>query len=915
MKKYVLILVASIILELAIGCFVFKNIDTFSVAPTENKLLFDGLSSAVCDLQDNLYTIDNSRRRIAKINSRGEVQYVIENKNYEENLQNIAVDEYGNLYAMSTILDSKAHFVNGEEIVKYTADGKESKVIYKIEYKNGEKPLRTGYLKGLEVKGKKIYFYNIKESKIELNSISLSDYSCKLEYNTNFSSDPYIYNIAGIEKGKIFYSTKKGEIYKIDLSGNPKLIYSGKNSREIKNFIPVFINYDYDDFIYFLDVNGKKIERVEPDSILPPQKYFEISELVDDNYGIKYSNVQDLRLMENSQILIVVDNHIVKLTNDKKVYSVIDGAEYSYNLYYFHWLIWLLAGVQALLLLVIVYLAYFKIMERKTTLLLKQVVIFVPIIIVSLITVSVIISRDFTNKHEEEIKNNIKVLAHIGANTVDAANMQMIKNPKDFMGNNYKVLKQQIHSLFEGKPNIGDYNAYAAVYKYEDGHIYTCAYYDDSMIPYYPYNDSDADDYLKVVKSGEILVGKMEDTAGQWIYAIGPIYDNNGKVIGVFETGSDMKELNQYKKNVYIKVAKVILLIIAIIIVIFIIMTYYLLSSIRELKSAVDEIASGKLDTVVSVTSRDEGAELCKGFNIMSQYLNEYILQITELSESYYRFVPQQYLSMLGKESILDVNLGDQAKYEMSVLTLNIRDFFILSETMTPEENFQFINLFLKEISPLITDNNGFVDDYTGAGIVALFPDSGEDAAKTSIEIIEKLKSFNESTRIKGKPLDLGIGIHKGSLMLGIIGSERRLEGTVISDSVNLAASLEKLSLELDVSTLITESIVKDLKAKDIYEYRYLGKVQIEGKEGLVDIYDLYHSDSKERREGKNRTKEIFEEGIRLYHQGSFYEARNSFLEAVKRDSNDKVSKIYFFLSDEYYKNGTKESWMGELSI
>lgn len=915
MKKYVLILVGSIILELLIGCFLFNNKDNFSVFPTENKLTFNGLSSAVCDSHDKLYTIDNSRKRITKIDSNGKVQYIIQNKNSLEATVDMAIDENENLYVMNTILDSGGHFVDGEEIVKYTSDGKLSKVIYKIEYEKGKKPIRTGYLKTLKIKDKKLYFYNIKENAIKLNSISLDDYSCNLVYDINIDYAPYIYNITGLETGKIFYSTKKGEIYKIGLENKPKLIYSSKDIEKTEKSVPVFVNYDNSNFLYFLDISSDQVKRLEVENTLPPEKYFTMKEVIKDNYGITQGDVQDLRIRENSKILIAVEDHVVKLSNDKKIYAVIDGAEYSYSIYYFRWLVWSLAFLQVILLVFIIFFTYSKIMERRTTILLKQVVVFVPIIIFSLALVSVIVSKEFTERHEVEIQNKLKLLVHIGSKSIDAANIEKIKEPSDFMGDYYKILRQQLHSLFEGKPNIevGSDNAYAAVYKYENGQVYTCAYYDDSMIPYCPYSDPD---YLKVAKSGEILVTKTTDAAGEWMYAIGPIYDNNGKVVGVFETGSDMNELNQHKKNLFIKITKIIALIIVVIIMIFLIMTYYLLRSIRELKGAVDEIASGKLDTVVEVTSRDEGAELCKGFNIMSKYVNDYIVQITELSESYYRFVPQQYLSMLGKNSILDVKLGDQVKCEMSVLILNIRRFFILSEAMTPEENFQFINLFLKEISPCIIDNDGFVDDYTGAGIVALFPSSAEDAVKTAIETIEKLESLNKSLNRSGKEkLEIGIGIHKGPLMLGIIGDERRMEGTVISDSVNLTATLEDLTLKLDVATLVTKGVIKDLQGKNVYEYRNVGLLRLEGKEGLVDIYDLYQSDLKDVREAKNKTKESFEEGITLYQQGDFYDARNKFLEVIKKNDKDKVAKIYFFLCDEYHKNGTNELWQGEISI
>ena len=90
------------------------------------------------------------------------------------------------------------------------------------------------------------------------------------------------------------------------------------------------------------------------------------------------------------------------------------------------------------------------------------------------------------------------------------------------------------------------------------------------------------------------------------------------------------------------------------------------------------------------------------------------ILQ-TQLTESYARFVPKEFLVILSKDSILDVKLGDQVLKNMSIMFADIRSFTTLSEKMAPKENFNFIKSYLKRMSPIIKDNGGYIDKFMAA--------------------------------------------------------------------------------------------------------------------------------------------------------------------------------------------------------
>ena len=263
-----------------------------------------------------------------------------------------------------------------------------------------------------------------------------------------------------------------------------------------------------------------------------------------------------------------------------------------------------------------------------------------------------------------------------------------------------------------------------------------------------------------------------------------------------------------------------------------------------------------------------------------------------KLTDAYGRFVPHEFLHFLGYESILEVKLGDQVQKEMSVLFSDIRDFTSLSETMTPAENFQFINAYLSRMEPAITQNFGFIDKYIGDAIMALFDGSADDAVKAGIAMLEELYEYNISrNRPDCPPLQIGIGINTGSLMLGTVGGQSRMDSTVISDAVNLASRVENLTKEYGVSMLITHNTFIELN--DIYDLRLIDRVTVKGKSQMVTVYEVFAADPPELRQKKLETKTLFEQALVLYNSDRCVEATRFFSGCLQINPTDNVAQIY----------------------
>ena len=331
---------------------------------------------------------------------------------------------------------------------------------------------------------------------------------------------------------------------------------------------------------------------------------------------------------------------------------------------------------------------------------------------------------------------------------------------------------------------------------------------------------------------------------------------------------------------------------------------YELCQKIRE-KFPPDELP------IIMLTGRRQVSNLVEGLNLgANDYLTKPIsknellaristqLHLSQLNLAYSRFVPRQFLRLLKKDSILDVQLGDQVQKEMSILFADIRDFTTLSEKMSLPENFKFINSYLSRMEPEIVANHGFIDKYIGDALMALFSGSArgsaDDAVRAGINMLEALKEYNQHRGNSGyAPIKIGIGINTGSLMLGTVGGKNRMDSTVISDAVNLASRLEGLTKEYTVPLLISHHTFWELEDANKYCIRLIDRVQVKGKSEWVTVNEVFDADPPEIREGKLATLTIFMEAWLLYNQTKFKEAAEVFGECLRLNSGDQVAQVY----------------------
>jgi two-component system, sensor histidine kinase LadS len=255
------------------------------------------------------------------------------------------------------------------------------------------------------------------------------------------------------------------------------------------------------------------------------------------------------------------------------------------------------------------------------------------------------------------------------------------------------------------------------------------------------------------------------------------------------------------------------------------------------------------------------------------------------LTVAYARFVPEAFLHMLGKSDVRMVELGDRASRRTTVLFTDVRSFSTLSEAMEPEETFGFVNELLSRTGPIIRAHDGIVDKYIGDAIMALFPGGVEDALDAAFSMQAAIAALNRVREQTGhEPIAMGIGVHIGDVVLGIVGEIERMDGTAIGDAVNLASRLEGLTKIYGSAIIISDDAAGELAPGSREDLRYLGRIAVKGKNVPVGLFEALAAETMEQRDEKLRTRPMFEAGVEALTRGDFALAAQCF-DAVIMDN------------------------------
>jgi len=276
------------------------------------------------------------------------------------------------------------------------------------------------------------------------------------------------------------------------------------------------------------------------------------------------------------------------------------------------------------------------------------------------------------------------------------------------------------------------------------------------------------------------------------------------------------------------------------------------------------------------------------------------------------KFVPYEFIGALGHSVITDVQLGEHVEKIVTVLFSDIRDYTTLSEKMSPEENFRFVCSFNERMGPIIRRYGGFINQYLGDAIMAIFPGNAMDALYTAIEMRQALEELNADRILHGLPLiQMGVGMHTGPLIMGITGDHNRLDATTIADTVNTASRIESLTKYYKAGIIISDASYRQLQDVSDFQLRHLGLVQLKGKQEAIGIYECFSGDTEMERSIKMSTLSVFNEGMLQYVNQSYESAKKAFQEVIELHPYDRTAAFFLQRSEQLLSGVREESQVG----
>lgn len=359
--------------------------------------------------------------------------------------------------------------------------------------------------------------------------------------------------------------------------------------------------------------------------------------------------------------------------------------------------------------------------------------------------------------------------------------------------------------------------------------------------------------------------------------------------------------------------------------VLLLIFSHYLTLPLSNVVTAMkDIISTSDLSKRVEIIYKDETGELAHSFNLMIEELEKayeeikgYALKavIAQHKEQKIRNIFQKYVPtdvidqfFTNPEAML---VGEDRV--LAVLFSDIRSFTSISELLMPHELVESLNKYFSRMVEIIMNRNGIVDKYIGDAIMAFFgaPVHHEDDALQStfaaLEMLEGLREFNTEQAAAGRPeFNIGIGINYGLVTVGNIGSERKMDYTVIGDMVNLASRLEGLTKKYHQGLIVSESL-KEAAVHESVQFRLLDRVIVKGKKQGVGIYTAKLKLSDAEREGW----EMYQEGLNCYFERQFPKAAAMFSDVLRVMPDDFCAQLFYNRSEEYLLSPPGDDWTG----
>lgn len=906
----VFILILILIALILVSCFIYTS---NSIPGTI------GLTGSIdVDSKGDLYVLNNteSTASVSRINTNNIVDYHYSTKiNNENNMflfGNIFADDgTDKMYSIKNILDNTTNEFVTSEIVSFDPKSgyKAPVTVYTQKFDPGA-PDKNQYINYIKADKNHLFFTTNTEN---LRTV----YYRKI--NTDGSNTPETILKYTLPDNSLVYKTLCGEnfiivqtmdskIYKIDAAGSESLIFPSKDFNE-KSFA-LNLCLDTNNILYFTDIysgnnvsmdtaTGKVINILKPDTPVSSDGNYKQADSVNFSVFDKNTRVSIIEVENQDPFALISTN------GNTRPVSV---PEISNTIILFNALLLSAKVLLAILPVILLFILIRRIFMSYPTLLIKLAAFVLPIILIAMFFSSRAAIYTFDNAITKERNALVENVGNFVSQNIDLNLLEQINRPSDKNSEAHEKLLRSVSKASDYSKFLvqdeKDMRLYCVIMKNENGKIYTAVSADmPCYVPIdYLYSKESQSLYNKCLSEKKSVVGTITDQQGFWKVSIYPLFDSDGNIKGILETGINSKDLEASMLNLS-KTTLLSSLLVALAVMLTIFVTVkVLLNPLKLLKKAVISVYNGDYGAQAVIKANDEVGDISRAFNKLSSELNSHFKLLTNLNQAYFKFVPSDTFKLLKKNSILDVNLGDQVSIRMTTMNSCIRNFESVSAGFTPEITFKFINTIFRIVSRNTSNYSGTIHSYNVDKVTSLFLNNAENALQAVIGIrgdfLNKKDSFSDTIYNS----DTGFYIHTSGSIFGIVGEENRYSPAMVCDNNDIIYALDDISQKLKCSILVTQDAYDEIKDPSAYNYRYLGFLEDNKNNAHTKLYEFFDGDIHSVLNGKKQTLGLFNEAIEIYMNQDFYTSRNLFAQIVKVNSGDSVARWFLFKCDELCK-------------
>lgn len=394
--------------------------------------------------------------------------------------------------------------------------------------------------------------------------------------------------------------------------------------------------------------------------------------------------------------------------------------------------------------------------------------------------------------------------------------------------------------------------------------------------------------FLKVQKFNSMLFFSTVPLTlvfGGIMYILATINTMSNQVVDVVKATLQINNTNN--NNIY----WIVVLAIIYVLIMFVIFTISA-RPVKRIEKACSKLSFGEVKNQISIGGNKDFKEIEYSLNKINENFKKKDMLLTQTHSEYEKYIPKQFLRLLGKKNILELEVGSQVQKEVTTLFCDIRNSQSVASTLSMEENFNYINSYLNLVSPIVRKFGGFVDKYLGDGVLAVFT-KADHALSAAHAILKSVSQKNMQN--KSMPnLDVGIGIDTSNVVFGVVGDEVRKSPTIISDTMDVATKMQEVNKKFGSTIIFSKNTLNAVSTTLEFSYRYIGTVNISEKQLQIPIFESLNVYSRQKREKLEKYRTEFEEGVRKYNNAKFSEAKDIFEKVYKMEKDDKVCYVYY---------------------